>query len=194
MMMYNRVSLEHPEMMEMIPKDIIHMYYSYSAKNVFPGIELACDKGFTMGVHPGMNNWQRFFSFWNGKQTAPYFKTIYSILEQWPYEWRRGRTIMPYFRHPFLPNVGGYYPDAKEIQRIKNRTKLALDLIDEVNQVIEFRSTDLDYLEFCARTHLNMIEMEVLASNIRSIDTNSLNDENMNQVVMFTNKRIRNVI
>lgn len=248
MMFYNRISIEHPEILDMIPKDIIHMYYNYDATDSFAGVATAAAAGFQFGVHPGMANWFRFFptlpeaivnvrnltleavknnsfgtavchwgnptgqnfrellwygyayqgevawspetnatnpfgkhffSLWNGPGTAPYFKAIYSLLEKWPSEWNRGRNIVPYFRHPFLPLHRNYVLPPKAHYQIANDATVVLSLIEILRPMVKYRAGDLDYLEFCALTNLNLMQSIRLVNDLNSVNCENLSAEQL---------------
>ena len=61
MLFYNRISLQYPEIIDAIPKDIIHMYYAYAALDTFRYLTKAKEAGFEFGIHPGVSNWRKFF-------------------------------------------------------------------------------------------------------------------------------------
>ena len=248
MLFYNWISLEHPEILDLIPKDIIHIYYNYGARDSFPGITKAAEAGFKFGIHPGLSNWRRFFptmsqavvnirnltleavknnawgtavcswgdeggknfrellyygyayqgevawspettdtesfgenffNLWNGMGTAPYFETIYTLLEKWPPGWNKGRPILPYFRHPFLPLNSNYNLSPKELYEIQNDAEDALSLIATVRALVKYRKGDLDYLEFCAQTHQNFMQSIKLVNDLNNFNNLSFSQKDL---------------
>jgi len=61
MIMYADIILERPEILEMIPKDIILMDWHYEPRQHYPSVPTLARHGFPLMVLPGMNNWDRIF-------------------------------------------------------------------------------------------------------------------------------------
>jgi hypothetical protein len=61
MIMYADIILERPEILEMIPKDIILMDWHYEPREHYPSVPVLAKHGFPLMVLPGMNNWDRIF-------------------------------------------------------------------------------------------------------------------------------------
>jgi len=61
MIMYADIILERPEILDMIPKDIILMDWHYEPRQHYPSVPTLARHGFPLMVLPGMNNWDRIF-------------------------------------------------------------------------------------------------------------------------------------
>lgn len=61
MIMYGDVILKWPEILDLIPKDIILMDWQYEAQEHYPTVEVLAKPGFPLLVLPGMSNWDRIF-------------------------------------------------------------------------------------------------------------------------------------
>lgn len=61
MIMYADIILERPEILSMIPKDIILMDWHYEPRQHYPSVPQLASHGFPLMVLPGMNNWDRIF-------------------------------------------------------------------------------------------------------------------------------------
>lgn len=58
-LMYGDIILRHPEIMDMIPKDIIIVDWHYWPSDHYPSIQKFRESGFTFLVSPGIHNWRR---------------------------------------------------------------------------------------------------------------------------------------
>lgn len=61
MMMYGDIIVDRPEILELIPKDIILMDWKYDAQEHYPSVDTLAKPGFPLLVLPGMSNWDRIF-------------------------------------------------------------------------------------------------------------------------------------
>jgi hypothetical protein len=61
MIMYGDIILKYPEILDLIPKDIVLMDWQYHAADHYPTVDVLGSKGFPMLVLPGMSNWDRIF-------------------------------------------------------------------------------------------------------------------------------------
>ncbi|MGD9723474.1 MAG: glycoside hydrolase family 20 zincin-like fold domain-containing protein [Pirellulales bacterium] len=61
MIMYGDIILKYPEILDLIPKDIVLMDWQYEAADHYPTLDLLGSKGFPILVLPGMSNWDRIF-------------------------------------------------------------------------------------------------------------------------------------
>jgi hexosaminidase len=61
MVMYGDIILKYPEILDMIPKDIVLMDWQYEPADHYPTVDVLGSKGFPILVLPGMNNWDRIF-------------------------------------------------------------------------------------------------------------------------------------
>jgi len=61
MMMYSDIVLKYAHILELIPKDIVLMYWKYAPWDRYPEVVQHVEKGFELVVLPGMNNWNQFF-------------------------------------------------------------------------------------------------------------------------------------
>jgi hypothetical protein len=58
-LMYGDIILRHPEILDMIPKDIIIVDWHYRPYDHYPSIKKFKDAGFTFLVSPGIHNWRQ---------------------------------------------------------------------------------------------------------------------------------------
>jgi len=58
-LMYGDIILRHPEIMDMIPKDIIIVDWHYRPSDHYPSIQQFKESGFTFLVSPGIHNWRQ---------------------------------------------------------------------------------------------------------------------------------------
>ncbi len=58
-MMYGDIILRHPEIMDMIPGDIIIVDWHYRPSDHYPSIQQFKEAGFTFLVSPGIHNWRQ---------------------------------------------------------------------------------------------------------------------------------------
>ncbi|MCK4829889.1 family 20 glycosylhydrolase, partial [bacterium] len=250
LMMYSDVVLKYPKILELIPKDIILMYWKYEPQDYYPEVVQHVKKGFPLVVLPGMNNWgkifptisaamvniknltleaerhnalgsltstwgdygsknlrellyygyayqgevawspetndvsnftRRFFTLWNGPGTHSYLLAIYELLEKWPSKWYE--PIPDYFRHPFLPRQNGHIPTAQEFYRIYYNAQAALELIEQLRPVVEYRRGDLDYLRYCALSLQNYVQSQRLVKEMSAFDTKTASPEKLRQAV-----------
>lgn len=61
MIMYGDIILKYPEILDMIPKDIVLMDWQYEPADHYPTVDVLGSKGFPILVLPGMSNWDRIF-------------------------------------------------------------------------------------------------------------------------------------
>jgi hypothetical protein len=61
MIMYGDIILKYPEILDLIPKDIVLMDWQYDPFDHYPTVDVLGSKGFPMLVLPGMSNWDRIF-------------------------------------------------------------------------------------------------------------------------------------
>ncbi len=61
MIMYGDIILKYPEILDLIPKDIVLMDWQYEPMDHYPTVDVLGSKGFPILVLPGMNNWDRIF-------------------------------------------------------------------------------------------------------------------------------------
>jgi hypothetical protein len=61
MIMYGDIILNYPEILDLIPKDIVLMDWQYHAADKYPTVDVLGSKGFPILVLPGMSNWDRIF-------------------------------------------------------------------------------------------------------------------------------------
>jgi hypothetical protein len=61
MIMYGDIILNYPEILDLIPKDIVLMDWQYQAADRYPTVDVLGSKGFPILVLPGMSNWDRIF-------------------------------------------------------------------------------------------------------------------------------------
>jgi hexosaminidase len=61
MIMYGDIILKYPEILDLIPKDIVLMDWQYEAFDHYPTVDVLGSKGFPILVLPGMSNWDRIF-------------------------------------------------------------------------------------------------------------------------------------
>jgi hypothetical protein len=61
MIMYGDIILKYPEILDLIPKDIILMDWQYEPFDHYPTVDVLGSKGFPILVLPGMSNWDRIF-------------------------------------------------------------------------------------------------------------------------------------
>ncbi len=61
MIMYGDIILNYPEILDLIPKDIVLMDWQYHAADHYPTVDVLGSKGFPILVLPGMSNWDRIF-------------------------------------------------------------------------------------------------------------------------------------
>ena len=61
MIMYGDIILKYPEILDLIPKDIILMDWQYEPAEHYPTVDVLGSKGFPILVLPGMSNWDRIF-------------------------------------------------------------------------------------------------------------------------------------
>jgi len=61
MIMYGDIILNYPEILDLIPKDIVLMDWQYEAADHYPTVDTLGSKGFPILVLPGMSNWDRIF-------------------------------------------------------------------------------------------------------------------------------------
>ncbi|MFO0946120.1 MAG: glycoside hydrolase family 20 zincin-like fold domain-containing protein [Planctomycetota bacterium] len=61
MMMYGDIIVARPEILDLIPKDIILMDWKYDAQEHYPSVDTLAKPGFPLLVLPGMSNWDRIF-------------------------------------------------------------------------------------------------------------------------------------
>lgn len=63
MMMYDDIILDHPEILNLIPRDIIMVDWHYEPAAVFSSVKKVADAGFRTIVSPGVSSWSRFFPY-----------------------------------------------------------------------------------------------------------------------------------
>ena len=61
MIMYGDIILKYPEILDLIPKDIVLMDWQYEPADHYPTVDVLGSKGFPIIVLPGMSNWDRIF-------------------------------------------------------------------------------------------------------------------------------------
>ncbi len=61
MIMYADIILNRPEILELIPQDMVLMDWQYHPADRYPTITKLAQHGFPLMVLPGMNNWDRIF-------------------------------------------------------------------------------------------------------------------------------------
>ena len=61
MIMYGDIILKYPEILDLIPKDIVLMDWQYEPADHYPTVDVLGSKGFPILVLPGMSNWDRIF-------------------------------------------------------------------------------------------------------------------------------------
>jgi hypothetical protein len=61
MIMYGDIILKFPEILDLIPKDIVLMDWQYEPADHYPTVDVLGSKGFPILVLPGMSNWDRIF-------------------------------------------------------------------------------------------------------------------------------------
>ena len=61
MIMYGDILLNYPEILDLIPKDIILMDWQYDPADHYATVDVLGSKGFPILVLPGMSNWDRIF-------------------------------------------------------------------------------------------------------------------------------------
>ena len=61
MIMYGDIILKYPEILDLIPKDIVLMDWQYEPMDHYPTVDVLGSKGFPIIVLPGMSNWDRIF-------------------------------------------------------------------------------------------------------------------------------------
>ena len=76
-MMYGDIILRHPEILDMVPKDIIIVDWHYWPNTNYPSIKQFKEAGFTFLVSPGIHNW---------RQTIPNFTNAWMNISIINYE------------------------------------------------------------------------------------------------------------
>lgn len=61
MLMYGDIILKYPEILDLIPKDIVLMDWQYEPADHYPTVDVMGSKGFPILVLSGMSNWDRIF-------------------------------------------------------------------------------------------------------------------------------------
>ena len=61
MIMYGDIILKYPEILDLIPKDIVLMDWQYEPADHYATVNVLGSKGFPILVLPGMSNWDRIF-------------------------------------------------------------------------------------------------------------------------------------
>jgi hexosaminidase len=246
MIMYADIILERPEILGMIPKDIILMDWHYDPAQHYPSVPKLAKHGFPLMVLPGMNNWDRIFptlsaaminiknftldgiqhnalgsftSTWGdngsknlrellyygyaygsevtwspqttdtgnfskrfcnqfyGPGTSSELEAIFSLLENWPKEW--WLPMPTYFRHPFLPRKNDRPHAEQELYRVGENARLAIELIHNLRPKIQKRKGDLDYLEYCAKSHLHYVNSQRLVRDLQQFKPASQTPEQL---------------
>jgi hypothetical protein len=247
MIMYADIILERPEILEMIPKDIILMDWHYEPRQHYPSVPLLAKRGFPLMVLPGMSNWDRIFptlsaaminirnftldgmrqkalgSFtstwgdngsknlrellyygyaygaevtWNpdaldvgdfsarfctqfyGPHTAPELTAVYALLEKWPWSY----PILDYFRHPFLPRKNERPHTEEEMYRVREDGRTAIQLVDDLRPRMQRRPGDLDYLRYCARSHVHYVDSQLLVRDLHQFNKGSKSADQLAKV------------
>jgi len=60
-LMYGDIILRHPEILSLIPKDIIIVDWHYNLSDIYPSAKQLADSGFQVLVSPGIHNWHNPF-------------------------------------------------------------------------------------------------------------------------------------
>ncbi len=76
-MMYGDIILRHPEILDLIPKDIIIVDWHYRVNDHYPSIKKFKDAGFQFLVSPGLHNW---------RQSIPNFSNAWLNISKINYE------------------------------------------------------------------------------------------------------------
>lgn len=61
MMMYGDIIINYPDILDLIPKDIVLMDWIYEPLDHYPSVDTLAKPGFPLLVLPGMSNWDRIF-------------------------------------------------------------------------------------------------------------------------------------
>jgi hypothetical protein len=109
---------------------------------------------------------RRFFTLQNGPGTSPYFESIYSHLEKWPWWY----PMLDYFRHPFLPRKNEKPHAEEELYRVGEDARVAEELIEVLRPLVKRRAGDLDYLKYCARSHRHYVRSQRLVREMQSFN------------------------
>ena len=241
MIMYADIILERPEILDLIPKDIILMDWHYDPAPHYPSVPKLATHGFPLMVLPGMNNWDRIFptlsgaminiknftmdgikhqavgsftSTWGdngsknlrellyygyaygsevtwspqttevgdfskrfctqfyGPGTSTDFEAIFSMLEHWPERW--WLPMPTYFRHPFLPRKFDRPHREQELYRMEENSRIAIELIASLKSKVQRRKGDLDYLQYCAESHLHYVQSQRLVRDLQKFEPGDL--------------------
>jgi hypothetical protein len=196
MIMYGDIILNYPEILDLIPKDIVLMDWQYEAADHYPTVDTLGSITSTWGDNGSKNlrellyygyaygaevSWSpestdvssysdRFFTQWNGPGTAPYFEAVYSLLEKWPWWF----PLLDYFRHPFLPRKDERPHTTQELYRVYEDARTAQKLCDVLEPLVARRKGDVDYLRYCARMHEHYVESQRLVADLNAFETEGL--------------------
>jgi hypothetical protein len=235
MIMYADMLLTHPEILDMMPKDIVLMDWHYEPAQHYPSVPKLGRHEFPLMVMPGMSNWDRifpmmagatinirnftldgirhnalgsftstwgdngsknlrellyfgyaygaevswspqtcelsdfadrFFTLHNGPGTAASFEAIYALLEKWPWWF----PLLDYFRHPFLPRKDERPHTELELERVAHDAQVARRLVTALRPRVIRRRGDLDYLDYCARSHQHYVRSQRLVRDLQTFD------------------------
>ncbi len=77
MMMYADIVLNHANMIPMLPKDIVMMFWDYSPRDTYPGLDTLSKSGFPITALSGLWSWNNLYPLY-----VPAFKNIETLAAQ----------------------------------------------------------------------------------------------------------------
>ena len=77
MMMYADIVLNHPAMIDLLPKDIVMMFWDYSPRDTYPGLTTLHDKGLPVTALSGLWSWNNLYPIY-----PPAFKNMETLAAQ----------------------------------------------------------------------------------------------------------------
>lgn len=77
MMMYADIVLNHPAMIDLLPKDIVMMFWDYSPRDEYPGLSTLRDKGLSVTALSGLWSWNNLYPVY-----PPAFKNMETLAAQ----------------------------------------------------------------------------------------------------------------
>lgn len=128
MMMYADIVLRRPEILTMIPKDIVMVDWHYEPEHHYPSVPLFAKAGFPLVTLPGMNNWDRIFPMMSGAMiniqnfsTDGYrAKALGSVISTWGDNGSKNLRELLYAGYAFTGDVT-WAPEQADVGRFYNR-------------------------------------------------------------------------
>lgn len=77
MMMYADIVLNHPAMIDLLPKDIVMMFWDYMPRDTYPGLTTLRDKGLPVTALSGLWSWNNLYPLY-----PPGFKNMETLAAQ----------------------------------------------------------------------------------------------------------------